>query len=113
MNSVGATRMICVLEYLFYTDGLWRYVCGAIDDKTAKRMETASAQRHAAENIELVIMSKFHDQNGVRQDFVCDPEISLAAAKKYIYGLVDIEGKQKSIPFTYRIKDPSRFISSP
>lgn len=105
--------MICVLEYLFYTDGLWRYVHGAIDSKKAKRMETAAAQRHAAENIELVIMSKFHDQNGVRQDFVLDPEINLATAKKYIYGLVDIEGKSKSIPFSYRIKDQSRYIPSP
>ena len=58
--------MICVLEYLFYTDGLWRYVHGAIDAKRAKRMESSVAQKHAAEHIELVIMSKFHDQNGVR-----------------------------------------------
>ena len=42
-----------------------------------------------------------------------DPEISLAAAKKYIYGLVDIESKSKSMPFCYRIKDPALYISSP
>ena len=58
-------------------------------------------------------MSKYTDQNGVYQDFVLDPDINLLSAKKYIYGLVDIEGKSKSIPFSYRIRDPSRYISSP
>jgi len=113
MNSYGGTRTICVLEYLYYTDGLWKHVHGAIDPKKKKRIDESTAQRHAADNIELVIMSKFHDQNGTRQDFVMDPEITLAAAKKYIYGLVDIESKSKSMPFYYRIKDPSLYISSP
>ena len=113
MNSYGVTRMVCVLEYLYYTDGLWRYVHGAIDPKKRKRMDDNAAQRHAADHIELVIVSKFLDQTGARQEFVMDPEISLAAAKKYIYGLVDIENKAKSMPFSYRIKDPTLYISSP
>ena len=39
-----------------------------------------------------MICTKFIDPEGNRREIVIDPEITLGACKKYLYGLVDTEG---------------------
>ena len=38
-----------------------------------------------------------------------DPEISLAAAKKYLYDLDEAENKSKLVPIYYRLKDTKKW----
>jgi hypothetical protein len=51
-------------------------------------------------------LTNISDNEGNRETFVLDPDLTIAAAKKYLYGLIDIDGnKSKPVPFYYRLKD--------
>lgn len=53
-----------------------------------------------------MLLTNLSDNEGNRETFTLDPEITLAAAKKYLYGLIDIDGnKSKILPLYYRLKD--------
>lgn len=94
-----------LIDYIFYTDSLYKYVKGAVSHTQRKQTKDPQGTRIAAEYIELCIFTKFSDQHGNRKVIVMDPDITLGACKKYLYGLVDIENKSKLIPFYYRLKE--------
>ncbi len=53
-----------------------------------------------------MILTNLSDNEGNRETFILDPEITLSAAKKYLYGMIDIDGsKNKALPLYYRLKE--------
>jgi hypothetical protein len=52
------------------------------------------------------LLTNLSDNEGNRETFILDPEITLSAAKKYLFGMIDIEGsKNKPLPLYYRLKE--------
>lgn len=74
--------------------------------KEKNKLKDYEAQKIATNYLELVLLTNLSDNEGNRETFILDPDITLAAAKKYLFGLIDIDGsKNKILPLYYRLKD--------
>jgi hypothetical protein len=104
MNSLGNAKIRDVAEYIFFEDGLYKFVPDAPTPATRKKPENAG--RRAIDFIDILLITNLHDESsGTRKEIFLNPEINLGNTRKYLFDLIDIEGKQKSMPLYYKLKD--------
>jgi hypothetical protein len=104
MNSLGNAKIRDVAEYIFFEDGLYKHVPGAPNPANRKKPE--SNGRRAIDFIDILLVTQFHDEaTGNRKEIILNPEINLGNTRKYLFDLIDIEGKQKSMPLYYKLKE--------
>lgn len=107
MNCHGSAKIKDVIDYLCHDDGMYKYIVGAPEIKK-KRNDDDS--RKATEFVELWLRSEVKDEMGKNFEFQLNPMINLDTVHKYLFSLIDIEGKAKHMPFYYQIKDPSKSL---
>ena len=106
MNSHGNTKVKDVSEYVFYEDGLNKYVRDAPPAKNKRKDDTQ--YKKASEYLDMVLVTNIPDEKtGSRVEIRLQPDMSLDTVRRYLYDLIEIEGKVKSMPLYYRLKDPT------
>ena len=89
-------------EYIFYEDGLYKHFEGAPTPQQRKKPENT---KKATEFLELCLVTHITDENSHQPvEIPLNPELSLGHCKRYMFDLIDIEGKSKSMPLFYRRK---------
>lgn len=100
MNSLGNAKIRDVADYIFFEDKLYQHIPGA--PNLANRKNSA---KKAIDFIDIILITQIHDEaNGARKEIYLNPEINLGNTRKYLFDLIDIEGKHKSMPLYYKLK---------
>jgi len=102
MNSHGTAKIKDVIEYLFDSDGLWKYIMGVVNPK-----KKSPDSPKANDVLEMVVVTDIIDEfSGSRKLVKLNPELMLDQVKKYFYDLVDIDGSARQMPLYYSLKNP-------
>ena len=102
MNSQGNAKIKDVADYIFFEDGLFKHIKGAPTPANRKKPENT---KRAIDYIDLILMTHIMDEETNKpKEIILDPELSLGNCKKYMFDLIDIEGKAKSMPLYYKVK---------
>tara|TARA_B110000914_G_C15393408_1_gene413618 strand:- start:313 stop:840 length:528 start_codon:yes stop_codon:yes gene_type:complete len=106
MNSHGNTKVKDVSEYVFFKDGLNKYVRDAPPAKNKRKDDVQ--YKKASEYLDLVLLTNIPDEKtGGRIEIRLQPDMTLDTVRRYLYDLIEIEGKVKSMPLHYRLRDPT------
>jgi len=88
-----------VAEYIFYEDGLYRYIEGVPKPNERKN----AGVKKAIDFIELVLITNTQEGEAGKE-IILSRDLSLGNIKKYLFDLIDVEGKARSMPLHYRVK---------
>lgn len=102
MNSQGSAKILNVLDYIFFEDHLCQHIHGA---PTNAEKKSGSNTRGSIDYIELLLIIPPSGPDGKQKEILLHPDLSLGLCRKYLFDLIDIEGKQKSMPLYYRLKE--------
>ena len=91
MSCQGTMKVKDVLDYLLKEDGLFKYIKEEIREFKGKGPDYL---RLGLQNEQEVIH--------------LNPELSLDQVKKYLNDFIDIEQKNRQMPFVYLLKDPKQ-----
>jgi hypothetical protein len=101
MNSLGNAKIKDVADYIFFEDKLYQHIPGAPTPSNRK-----GSGKKAIDFIDILLITNIHDEaTGNRKEIYLNPEINLGNTRKYLFDLIDIEGKQKSMPLYYKLKE--------
>ena len=93
MNSYGQTKLHALIDYIFYQEGVYKYVKGCKTYNQKKKLPDSEAQKLACQYMELVMKTNLFDDQSNRIEITLDYDVTLGACKKYLHGLIDTEGK--------------------
>ena len=82
-----------VIQYIFFNDGLYKYVKDAPTPRTQKKKDGESNNdKPASDFLELLLVAtKNKNDQGKKIEILLDPGINLYYCKKYLWDLMEID----------------------
>lgn len=94
MNSHGNTKVRDVSEYIFFDDGLYKYVIGAPPGKSRRKNDEQC--KKATDFMDLLLLTNLPDETtGGRIEITLHPDMNLDTVRYYFHDLIDVESKTK------------------
>lgn len=77
MHAAGVSKINDVIQYIFFTDGLYKYVKDAPTPRSGRMKKEGEPEHSASEYLELLLVSTQRNDKGDKIEILLDGQVTL------------------------------------